>query len=366
MSVLHSTGLETMFAGLTQIRNDHLNAEHQIDEQLHCNHLATLTEGALETSINFSAMEDDVHADSMNYAGTAQGPPSPAESDWDNDETGDEGDPQSEGQPVSSNVYSAYARLCLYNNSHRHQNDQQTCETHYANMHVSLDMQLPTLIERYLEQKHNGFINPKDEELASCHWFQVTTVDIFALIAKYSKDLEVYHVLYPTQTLDFEAWASEELEYLKNVGTEPLQDALAVKYVEALELLHKCQETYEKIISDNFVSYNSASFTPDSGLSYASSQATKQGHVARRSAECTLQNQTNIIEELEATLGIEVEARWMPQSSKYQEVLKYTRRCQFIRTIKDLEGLVVQQLFKLSKANLSLMGWSFFHLDAKF
>ena len=60
-------------------------------------------------------MEDNVHADSMNYAGTAQGPPSPAESDWDNDETGNEGDPRSEGQPVSSNIYSAYAQLRLYN-----------------------------------------------------------------------------------------------------------------------------------------------------------------------------------------------------------------------------------------------------------
>jgi len=59
------------------------------------------------------------------------------------------------------------------------------------------------------------------------------------LITKYSKDLDAYRALYPAQTLDFEAWASEELEYLKNVGTEPMQDALAVQYVEALKLLGK-------------------------------------------------------------------------------------------------------------------------------
>ncbi|KIM54659.1 hypothetical protein SCLCIDRAFT_30952 [Scleroderma citrinum Foug A] len=180
---------------------------------------------------------------------------------------------------------------------------------------------------------------------------------VIALIAKCSKDLEVYHALHPTQTLDFETWASEELEYLKNVGTEPLQDALAVKYIEALELLHKCRETYEKIKSDNFVLYNSASFTLDSGLSYVTSQATKQEHVAQRSAECKLQNQTNAVEELEATLGIEIEARWMPQSGKYQEVLEYTQRCQFIRIVEDLEGLVVQRLFELLKANLSSTGY---------
>jgi len=59
------------------------------------------------------------------------------------------------------------------------------------------------------------------------------------LIVEYSRDLDAYRALYPTQTLDFEAWALEELEYLKSVGTEPMQDALAVQYVEALELLGK-------------------------------------------------------------------------------------------------------------------------------
>ena len=203
---------------------------------------------------------------------------------------------------------------------------------------------------------------------------------MIALIAECLKDLEAYHELHPTQTLDFETWALEELEYLKNVGTEPLQDALAVKYIEALELLHKCRsvssnfnciiwmwhdsrETYEKIKSENFVLYNSASFTLDYGLSYAASQATKQEHVARRSE---LQNQMNTIEELEATLGIEIEARWTPQSGKYQEVLKYTWRCQFICVVEDLEGLVVQRLFELLKVNLSLTGRFFFLLDAKY
>jgi len=60
-----------------------------------------------------------------------------------------------------------------------------------------------------------------------------------ALIADCSKDLDAYLVLYPTQALDFEAWALEELKYLKNVATEPMQDDLAAKYVEGLELLWK-------------------------------------------------------------------------------------------------------------------------------
>jgi len=60
-----------------------------------------------------------------------------------------------------------------------------------------------------------------------------------ALIADCSKDIDAYQVLYPTQVLDFEAWVSEELKYLKNVATEHMQDTLAAKYVEGLELLWK-------------------------------------------------------------------------------------------------------------------------------
>ena len=102
----------------------------------------------------------------------------------------------------------------------------------------------------------------------------------------------------------------------------------------------------------------------DSGLNYAASQATKQGHAAQRSAEHKLQNHTNVVKELEASLGIET--RWTPRSTKYQEILKYARRRQFICAIEDLEGLVVQRLFKLSKANLSSMGQFFCLLDAKY
>ena len=124
------------------------------------------------------------------------------------------------------------------------------------------------------------------------------------------------------------------------------------------------REAHKGIKSDKFVLYNSTLFTPDSGLSYAASQATKQGHVAWRSAEHKLQNQTNIVEELEASLGIEM--RWTPQSTKYQDILEYAWRRQFIHAVEDLEGLVVQQLFELSKANLSLMGKLFLLLDAMY
>ncbi|KIM61914.1 hypothetical protein SCLCIDRAFT_25388 [Scleroderma citrinum Foug A] len=677
MTVLRPSGPMSTSSSLIKIWQDCINAERQIDDEICNKRLTMLTEVSLETGMGFSEMEDEGFSPSRDYDDGLLKPALPEESDWDSDASNEERDPQSQKYHKAGNIYSVYARLRLYNNSRSRCNDQRTRETCYANMHAAWDMQLPSLVERYLEWKHNRLVNLEDDQSSSCHQFQVTAVDVFeshhdyvvlqlpdelanislacigflgcsptvpsvtisfkclelyhqlrrcqssftvlwnirlqvdkalgcdapdwrlrhncppcsnkldgeptlcpaslramdgntsakrmanathadhrvfpsmymiapsdvdifrhdvrlclgerdssqvdkavdctdnwkaanstdedtvrvfeqtgifisacrhgivqtvvemrqsgelakyplatinklldmhganqaigsdircslastvaassirdkvscntlqlaintfhghahnrqcqlenhplychgfaplichashfhyvqyldlhfdqwdmdrylelshflfnnykqalSLIADYSKDLDAYQVLYPTQTLNFEAWASEELKYLKNVATKPMQDALAIKYVEALELLWKYREAHKRIKSDTFVSYNPTSFTLDSGLNYAASQATKQGHTAQRSAERKLQNHTNVVKELEASLGIET--RWMPQSTKYQEILKYAWRRQFIHAVEDLEGLMVQRLFELSKANLSSTGY---------
>lgn len=43
----------------------------------------------------------------------------------------------------------------------------------------------------------------------------------------------------------------------------------------------------------------------------------------------------------------------MPQ---YQDAVKYVKNREFIRAVEVLEGLVVQRLFELSKANLASTG----------
>jgi hypothetical protein len=51
-----------------------------------------------------------------------------------------------------------------------------------------------------------------------------------------------------------------------------------------------------------------------------------------------------------------VVTRWSPQSREYIESLEYSQKRQFIHAVEDLEGLVVQCMFKLSKANLTSTG----------
>jgi len=63
-----------------------------------------------------------------------------------------------------------------------------------------------------------------------------------------------------------------------------------------------------------------------------------------------------VADDLEHRLGIE--ERWKPEDVEYQRVMKYIKDRKFIRTIDELEGLVVQRLFELSKANLAGTGRS--------
>jgi hypothetical protein len=58
----------------------------------------------------------------------------------------------------------------------------------------------------------------------------------------------------------------------------------------------------------------------------------------------------NAVQDLEQQLGIQ--ERWTATHPEYQKTLTYINNRTFIRAVEKLEGLVVQQLMELSKANV--------------
>jgi hypothetical protein len=60
----------------------------------------------------------------------------------------------------------------------------------------------------------------------------------------------------------------------------------------------------------------------------------------------------------DAERQLRVESRWTPGDPRYIEALTYVKNRTFIRVVENLEGLVVQRLFELSKANLATTGVS--------
>jgi hypothetical protein len=92
------------------------------------------------------------------------------------------------------------------------------------------------------------------------------------------------------------------------------------------------------------------------------SQAMAKAHEAERSsAYRRLLLHMNAVDDTERRLG--VTTRWTVDSPEYQDALKYLNNRAFIRTVEHLEGLVVQRLFELSKANLASTGKHFTYVS---
>ncbi|KAF8427609.1 hypothetical protein L210DRAFT_3419850 [Boletus edulis BED1] len=65
--------------------------------------------------------------------------------------------------------------------------------------------------------------------------------------------------------------------------------------------------------------------------------------------------QLNVVEHFERQHGIQ--RHWSADDPEYIAVQDYARHRTFIRAVEELEGLVVQRLFELSKANLAGTGY---------
>ncbi len=71
-------------------------------------------------------------------------------------------------------------------------------------------------------------------------------------------------------------------------------------------------------------------------------------------AKNRLEVATQAVETIERALGIE--ERWAETTSEYIATRLYVENRHFIRAVDELERLVVQRLFELSKANLAGTG----------
>ena len=91
-------------------------------------------------------------------------------------------------------------------------------------------------------------------------------------------------------------------------------------------------------------------FTTVSNLSQSSNAKVKLLEAERTRSHWQLPVHTNHADETKQQLG--VKEHWTLEDPCYVDVLKYINNQTFICAVEHLEGLVMQRLFKLSKANL--------------
>ncbi|KAI6022985.1 hypothetical protein BKA83DRAFT_4627227 [Pisolithus microcarpus] len=150
---------------------------------------------------------------------------------------------------------------------------------------------------------------------------------------------------------DFESWHREELEYLKRCAGESDANSIAVQYVELLEKLKFAEATYGSVTQVPYLTYTPAEFTSTSGLNESTRQGTNAVNAEYASALRKYQLQLNVVANFERQHNII--DRWTPLHHEYINACEYTKHRVFIRAVEELEGLVVQRMFELSKANLA-------------
>ena len=153
-----------------------------------------------------------------------------------------------------------------------------------------------------------------------------------------------------------------------------------VAYVEALEAVRKARQVFSfslmsiksdvfffrdtlKALSDSFINFGTEDFTTVGNLTQSSNASTKVLEAEQTRSHRRLLAHMNHADEIERQLKIK--ERWSEEDPHYLDALKFINNWTFIGAVERLEGLVMQRLFELSKANLAGTGAYFLNIQQK-
>ncbi|KAJ2991814.1 hypothetical protein NUW54_g8091 [Trametes sanguinea] len=176
-----------------------------------------------------------------------------------------------------------------------------------------------------------------------------------AIIQEYMPIVEEFKKSNNVTEADFEGWRSEELAYLTNLAQEPPEDLAKVTYIESLEVLKAAQASWNAVSTMNtFVTTFGAEDVNDAAHKKRN-QAVVRAKIAERNAALRkYERAEEAVLDMERQMGIT--ERWTEGSMAYKEGYAYLKNRRFIRAVEELERLVIQRLFELSKDNLAGTG----------
>ncbi|KAI0040590.1 hypothetical protein FA95DRAFT_1502613 [Auriscalpium vulgare] len=146
------------------------------------------------------------------------------------------------------------------------------------------------------------------------------------VLREYEPEVRMFKAATGYTDEDFDSWTVAERRYLQDAKKKPEADAQEQAYVQALVDLENA--TY-------------------------AGKAAKEAE--RRAAVAKLSLAQNVVADLERRLGLP--EPWTAETPEYQRNLGILQRTQFDKAVDHLEGLVVQRLFELAKANISGTGY---------
>ncbi|TFK59169.1 hypothetical protein BDN72DRAFT_781102 [Pluteus cervinus] len=165
-----------------------------------------------------------------------------------------------------------------------------------------------------------------------------------SIIKTYTPKVEALKVLLNIQDEDFIRWNKEEEEYLTRLSRKVKHDAQLIL------------AEYSTVMQDPFIhNYTPADFREHGVLSPQARKTAQATAKEREKLRNALQLTRDRVSDAERVLGIE--DRWTTDHASYQELQLYIRNSKWVEVVEKLEGLVVQRLIELSKANLAGTGY---------
>ncbi|KIJ59498.1 hypothetical protein HYDPIDRAFT_177795 [Hydnomerulius pinastri MD-312] len=199
-------------------------------------------------------------------------------------------------------------------------------------------------------EQHFAFWNEdKYEALTRFIWnhYQEATNMISTLTA----ELGVVKATFQLTNNDFRHLHAEECTYLELLKQPPIEDQLAIHYVQALDEL----ETYKAEWKSAREAANGALSGVLEGNFSAISAAINQARIWVDLAYSKLQNAEALAAYLQTWLGLE--ARWQVGGEEYNHYKDKVALTKYHEALDKLERLVVMRLFKLSKISMSGTGY---------
>ncbi|KAG6874615.1 hypothetical protein C0992_007271 [Termitomyces sp. T32_za158] len=144
----------------------------------------------------------------------------------------------------------------------------------------------------------------------------------------------------------FEQWLKEERDYLINLSREPPQETLQMEYYQKLVNLNASQKKLDEASAVWSVITPETHGTRD----YTASKETERRHALE-----DFEKDLKIVHDLEKRLS--VTQRWTPMSDKWAQAAEMTSKRRYQQCLDTLEGLVVAQMFELTKMNMSQTGY---------
>ncbi|EPT04892.1 hypothetical protein FOMPIDRAFT_1045565 [Fomitopsis schrenkii] len=166
-----------------------------------------------------------------------------------------------------------------------------------------------------------------------------------------SKSLAVLAVLcsqLSIATMDLEHYLEEEQEYHQTQKPEPPKAAQEIEYMDILKRLadahtKKARAAEESAKIDIYISQ---------GFSKGNITAIKRNHTITVCKYVLLEDECRALED-----ELDIAERWTPGTADYEMAIKQLAVRQYQKAVDDLEHLVVQRLFELTKLRMSGTGY---------